>query len=91
MRLTLTFISILNAIILASALVLLVKNWRVFTPEISKRIITLIVAALLICIPLMFIEGALPLLEGWAAVFVVLGFLGGFFERRYRKRSRQDL
>ncbi|MDR7068782.1 ABC-type transport system involved in multi-copper enzyme maturation permease subunit [Pseudoxanthomonas japonensis] len=80
----------LNCLILIAVLALLASNWRAHTMAVSRSVIGLIVLAMLVCACMMFIAGALPYLEGWGAVFVVLGFLNGFLERRYRRRTRGD-
>jgi hypothetical protein len=79
-------LNFVNCLIVIAVLALLGFNGRAHTMAVSRSVIGLIMAAMLVCACMMFIAGALPYLQAWGAVFSVLGFLSGLLQRRYHRR-----
>ena len=79
-------LNILNALLFATALVVLIVNWKAHTLRVGKVVLGVVATFFLVLTAMIFVEGSLPYMKKWGMAFGVLGFLSNYLERRYYRR-----
>jgi len=79
-------LNILNALLFATALVVLSVSWKAHTRRVGKVILGLVATSFAVLAAMMFVEGSLPYMQKWGGAFGVLGFLSNYLERRHYRR-----
>ncbi|KRA51688.1 hypothetical protein [Pseudoxanthomonas sp. Root630] len=81
-------LNILNALLFATAVMVLIVNWKAHTLQVGKIVLTLVVASFLVLAAMIFVKGSLPYMQKWGAAFGAVGFLSNYLERRYYRCLR---